>query len=130
MTIDEEYNGCRNCKYQPGPLQTCDWLKHQKIFYKLCPMWELKEYKSDEFINGLQKLAYHQGYSKAESDYFENSQIDRESIYKIGHEIGYNKAITDFVNACKENVIYKTFGLRECDIEQIAKQLKEGRENE
>ena len=30
MTIDKEYKGCRNCKYQPEPLQTCDWIKHQK----------------------------------------------------------------------------------------------------
>ena len=37
----------------------------------------------------------------------------------------YNKAIDDFVNACKENIMYKTFGLRECDIEKIAEQLKE-----
>lgn len=183
MTIDEEYKGCRNCKHQPEPLQTCDWLKHQIIFYKVCPMWELKEsdvkmtideairkykdicdinddcprycmmcscdecvqecgqiaewleelkiYKSDEFTSDwLQKLAYHQGYSQAESDYFENTQIDRESSYKIGHKIGYNKAIDDFVKACKENTMYKTFGLRECDIEKIAEQLKAGGENE
>lgn len=43
MTINEEYKGCRNCKYQPAPLQTCDWLKHQKKFYRVCPMWELKK---------------------------------------------------------------------------------------
>ena len=42
----------------------------------------------------------------------------------------YNKALDDFVNACKENIMYKTFGLRECDIEKIAEQLKEGIENE
>ena len=39
---------------------------------------------------------------------------------------GYNKAIDDFVNACKENSICKTFGLREYDIVKIAEQLKEG----
>ena len=37
-----------------------------------------------------------------------------------------NKAIDDFVKACKENIMYKTFGLRECDIEQLAEQLKAG----
>ena len=39
----EENKGCRNCKYQPEPLQTCEWLKNQKTFYTICPMWELKE---------------------------------------------------------------------------------------
>lgn len=42
-TLDEEYDGCRTCKYQPEPLQTCDWIKHQKEIYRLCPMWELRE---------------------------------------------------------------------------------------
>lgn len=49
---------------------------------------------------------------------------------KAGYSHGYNKAIDDFVKACKENIMYKTFGLRECDIEQIAEQLKAGGENE
>lgn len=48
----------------------------------------------------------------------------------VGYETGYNKAIDDFVNACKDNVLCKTFGLRENDIEQIAEQLKAGGENE
>ena len=38
----------------------------------------------------------------------------------------YNKAIDDFVNACKSNTLCQTFGLRQCDIEEIAEQLKEG----
>ena len=43
----EEYKGCRNCKYQPEPMQTCDWIKYQKEVYRVCPMWELKEDKGD-----------------------------------------------------------------------------------
>lgn len=39
---------------------------------------------------------------------------------------GYNNAIDDFVNACKEDIMCKTFGLRKIDIMRIAEQLKSG----
>ena len=39
---------------------------------------------------------------------------------------GYNKGIDDFANACKSNTLCQTFGLRQCDIDKIAEQLKEG----
>ena len=35
-----------------------------------------------------------------------------------------NKALDDFVNVCKSNILCQTFGLRQCDIEKIAEQLK------
>lgn len=42
-----------------------------------------------------------------------------------------NKAIDDFVNACKEDILCQTFGLHANGIERIAEQLKAGRgENE
>ena len=41
-------------------------------------------------------------------------------------ENGYNKALDDFVNVCKSNSLCQTFGLRQCDIEEIAEQLKVG----
>ena len=50
----------------------------------------------------------------------------REKNYRNGYEM----AIDDFVKACKENIMYKTFGLRECDIEQIAEQLEAGDNND
>lgn len=55
MTIDEEYKGCRNYKYQPEPMQTCDWIKHKNEVYIVCPMWELKETKvwNDGEIYGM-----------------------------------------------------------------------------
>lgn len=42
----------------------------------------------------------------------------------------YNKAIDDFINACKSNTLCQTFGLRQCDIEEIAEKLKVGGKNE
>ena len=46
------------------------------------------------------------------------------------YEIGYNKAIDDFLREIKIDVIATTFGLRICDAERIAQQLKTGGENE
>ena len=43
---------------------------------------------------------------------------------------GYNKAIDDFVNACKEDILCQTFGLHINGIERIAEQLKAGGEND
>ena len=45
-------------------------------------------------------------------------------------EQAYNKAIDDFVNACKEDISCQTFGLHIKGIERIAEQLKSGGENE
>ena len=45
-------------------------------------------------------------------------------------EKGYNKGIDDFANACKSNTLCQTFGLRQCDIDKIAEQLKAGITND
>ena len=42
------------------------------------------------------------------------------------YHAGYNKAIDDFVNACKEDILCQTFGLHIKEIERIAEQLKAG----
>ena len=42
----------------------------------------------------------------------------------------YNKALDDFVNACKEDISCQTFGLHINGIERIAEQLKVGGKNE
>lgn len=42
MIKPKDYQGCRNCKYQPELLQTCDLLKMQKSVIIICPKWELK----------------------------------------------------------------------------------------
>ena len=39
-------------------------------------------------------------------------------------ENGYNKALDDFVEKLKQDVMAITFGLRICDIDRIAEQLK------
>ena len=47
-----------------------------------------------------------------------------EIICHKGYNAGYNKAIDDFVNACKEDILCQTFGLHIKGIEGIAEQLK------
>ena len=42
----------------------------------------------------------------------------------------YNKAIDDFINACKEDILCQSFGLHVNGIERIAEQLKAGVKNE
>ena len=57
---------------------------------------------------------------------FENLNIEDVNMFQLG----YNNAIDDFVNSCKENTMCKTFGLREIDIEKMAEQLKGDGNNE
>ena len=56
-----------------------------------------------------------------------NIKCDRlnEALEK-GKNVGYNKAIDDFVNACKQDILCQTFGLHINGIERIAEQLKVG----
>ena len=42
-------------------------------------------------------------------------------------QLGYNKAIDDFVNACKEDMLCQTFGLNINGIRYIAEKLKRGK---
>ena len=53
---------------------------------------------------------------------FENLKIEDVNMFQLG----YNKAIDDFVNACKEDILCQTFGLHIKGIERIAEQLKAG----
>ena len=45
-------------------------------------------------------------------------------------EDGYNKALDDFVEKLRQDVMAITFGLRICDIDRIAEQLRVCGENE
>lgn len=56
---------------------------------------------------------------------FENLTIEDVNMFQLG----YNKALDDFVNACKDNILCQTLGLRQFDIEKIAEQLKAGGES-
>lgn len=64
--------------------------------------------------------------SKQLADWLEELKVyqQHEIICHKGYNAGYNKAIDDFANACKSNTLCQTFGLRQCDIDKIAEQLK------
>lgn len=54
---------------------------------------ELKAYRTLDKTNFSD--GYNAGYSKAENDYYAQSEKDRQSSYDCGYEIGYNKAIDE-----------------------------------
>ena len=98
------------------------------------------------FTLHISSLLLHNGIVPVMTEYTENDveNIEDTDEYKIVMEYGiafkeldctehdkkiYNKALDDFVNACKENIMCKTFGLREIDINNIAEQLKAGVDN-
>lgn len=57
----------------------------------------------------------------------ENMDSIKDKIEELSKyaESQYNKALDDFVNACKEDISCQTFGLHINGIERIAEQLKE-----
>ena len=73
-------------------------------------------------------------YHKQLAEWLEELKKRRSEDYgymaDIHQGIGYRKAIDDFVNACKEDILCQTFGLHINGIERIAEQLKAGGENE
>ena len=46
------------------------------------------------------------------------------NLILLQNKISYSKAIDDFVNACKEDILCQSFGLHVNGIERIAQQLK------
>ena len=69
---------------------------------------------------------------KAYRQYIDLTEIPEQ--YKLGFQdgiiAGNNKAIDDFANACKSNILCQTCGLRQGDIEEMAEKLKAGGEND
>lgn len=65
------------------------------------------------------------------AEWLEELKIYKEcNISKTNFSMGYNKAIDDFVNACKEDILCQSFGLHANGIERIVEQLKAGGKNE
>ena len=69
------------------------------------------------------------------ADWLEELKANRIALEKANgyleanYRLGYNKAIDDFINACKEDILCQTFGLHQKNIERIAEQLKAGNSN-
>ena len=69
------------------------------------------------------------------AEWLEELKADRIALEKANgyleanYRLGYNKAIDDFINACKEDILCQTFGLHQKNIERIAEQLKAGNSN-
>lgn len=38
-----DYEGCRNCRHQPQPMQMCEWGKKRDHIELICSGWEKKE---------------------------------------------------------------------------------------
>ena len=91
----------------------------------------------EEHLNNYKKCAeYHKQIAECLKDYkhikqWKSDIMDDFCKYDVSsfEELvanTRNKAIDDFVNVCKDNTVCQTFGLRQCDIEKIAEQLKGG----
>ena len=76
--------------------QLADWLEELKDYRKYIELTEIPEQYKLGFQDGIVN----------------------------GFENGYNKAIDDFADKLKQDVMTITFGLRICDIDRIAEQLK------
>ena len=103
--------------------------KRNRADYKNCPAdrKDIEHQTCEECAKEHEQLAERLEELKA---YREIGTVEecRNSVLDI--QKAYNKAIDDFVNACKEDVLFRCFGLHINGIERIAKQLKAGGENE
>ena len=59
------------------------------------------------------------------------SKLEKDVLFTLDRIRTYerNKAIDDFAEKLKQDVMTITFGLRICDIDRISKQLKAGANN-
>ena len=75
--------------------------------------------ESEQLAEWLELLKW---YEQGMEDIPSESGVLPKDVYHAG----YNKAIDDFVNACKEDILCQTFGLHINRIEKLAEQLKAG----
>ena len=95
--------GCKGCAdYYSKPCIECS-KEHDQLAEWLEELKELRNMTASH----LYAVAFNRGYLKAEKEVRE-------------------KAIDDFVNACKEDISCQTFGLHTNGIERIAEKLKAG----
>ena len=106
MTIDEaienEKRRAKSCKGHYDRFVQMEAEEHEQLAEWLEELKELRNMTSGH----LYAVAFKNGYLKAEKEVRE-------------------KTIDDFANACKSNTLCQTFGLRQCDIDKMAEQLKE-----
>ena len=75
-----------------------------------------------EWLEDYKRLA-----KETEQDIYERAYKDGlDKGLSDGHFFGYNKAIDDFAETCKQDIICQTFGLTPINIDKIAEQLKAG----
>ena len=112
MTIDEAI-AILKYKYGDENKQLAEWLE------------ELKAFKENKWT----AIYFRRGYSKAENDYYAQSEKDRQSSYDCGYEVGYAKAIDVACEYLKCE--WAVDNLQTCDdFDKIAEQLKAGEQNE
>lgn len=124
MTIDEAiahekelakeiYVEAMLCHANPDDGELDDCIQRGKYHEQLAE-W-LEELKTIKEMD----LSIPQHFTKEQSDWIKAYCIKRNIEF-------YNKAIDDFVNSCKSNTLCQTFGLRQCDIDELAERLKAG----
>ena len=82
----------------------------------------IADLKNDDLQQIAEWLELLKWYQQGMEDIPSESGVLPKDVYHAG----YNKAIDDFVNACKEDILCQSFGLHANGIERIAEQLKAG----
>ena len=100
--------------------------------YKNCPSdrTDIRHQTCEECAEEHEQLAEWLELLKWYEHGMEDIPSESGVLPKDVYHAGYNKAIDDFANACKSNILCQTFGLRQCDIEEMAEKLKAGGEND
>ena len=85
--------------------------------------------EQEQLVELLEELKAYKSLSPMElvSEKQKNDRVmEYNKGFDYGFKTGYNKAIYDFAEKLKQDVMAITLGLRICDIDRIAEQLKVG----